>query len=378
MSLRGQHVLITGGSSGIGLALALQCAGEGARLSIVAWDKAKRRQKPEQSTIAAASPASPEVAALSADVAVEAEVLAAISGAERIHGPVDVLLACAGISRPGYFEEIPVAACLSEAWPWNYFGTLYAVKALIPAMRRRRGGAVVLVSSGAGLHGFFGYTPYSPSKFALRGLAEALRAEMRGTRASTSCPVVYPPDTDTGQLAEENLAKPLETAAITAKGGLWKGRGRRPRHAGGPVPQALHGDSRPPGHRTRLAGRPFSRPLLHWSFDKAARKAREDPRSSWGNLLSHPGGTPTAGGPPTLRSWPVGLQPEVSIHSSVFDHIFRRVYVAQARIDEGTERSVLAVQVIRGLAGRLDGPDAVHRRAAVLVARLEEDRPRGK
>jgi 3-dehydrosphinganine reductase len=276
MSLRGQHVLITGGSSGIGLALARQCACEGARLSLLARDKAKLAAA--RSAVAASSPSAPEAAVLSADVAVEAEVLAAISEAERIHGPVDVLIACAGISRPGYFEEVPVGV-FERSMAVNYFGTLYALKALVPAMRRRRGGAVVLISSGAGLHGFFGYTPYSPTKFALRGLAEALRAEMKDTGVHVM--IVYPPDTDTGQLAEENLTKPVETAAITAKGGLWK--------AEDVARVTLEGLAKrrfavTPGLQvTALAwlGGLFA-PLLHLSFDSAARKAREDAGSGAG------------------------------------------------------------------------------------------------
>ena len=270
MSLRGQHVLITGGSSGIGLALARQCASEGAKLSLVARDVT--RLEAARSSIATNSPGAPEVAVLSADVSVEKAVLAALDAAQKIHGPVDVLIACAGVSRPGYFEEVPVSV-FEHTMAVNYFGTLYALKAVIPTMRKRKSGAVALVSSGAGLHGFFGYTPYSPTKFALRGLAEALRAEMKDTGVHVM--IVYPPDTDTGQLVEENLTKPVETAAITAKGGLWK--------AEDVARVTLEGLSRKrfavtPGIQVTalawLGG--LLAPFLHWNFDNAARRARED------------------------------------------------------------------------------------------------------
>jgi 3-dehydrosphinganine reductase len=269
MSFRGQHVLITGGSSGIGLALARQSASLGAKLTLVARDEAKLASA--RLGLLAGIPGCPEVVTQSADVAIEREIAAAIQAAEQVHGPVDVLIACAGISVPGYFEEVPVAV-FERTMAVNYFGTLYALKAVVPAMKTRGSGSVVLVSSGAGLHGFFGYTPYSPTKFALRGLAEALRAEMKDMGVHVM--IVYPPDTDTGQLAEENLTKPVETAAITAKGGLWT--------ADDVARVTLEG----------LAARKFSvtpgfqvtalawlgsliTPYLFWSFDRAARKARE-------------------------------------------------------------------------------------------------------
>jgi 3-dehydrosphinganine reductase len=96
----------------------------------------------------------------------------------------------------------------------NYFGTLYTIRAALPAMRHRGRGRIVLVSSAAGLIGVFGYTAYSPSKFALRGLAESLRGEVGrdGVRIS----ILYAPDTDTPALAEENLIKPIETKRISS------------------------------------------------------------------------------------------------------------------------------------------------------------------
>jgi 3-dehydrosphinganine reductase len=268
MTLSGKHVLITGGSSGIGLALARRCAAQGAKLSLVARDGAKLDAA--RTEIAAASPGPHPIVTLAADVSVETQVLAALAGAEREHGLVDVLVTCAGVSQPGYFEQVPVGV-FERTMAVNYFGTLYALKAVIPSMRRRGQGAVILMSSGAGLHGFFGYTPYSPTKFALNGLAESLRAEMQDTGVHVM--IVYPPDTDTPQLAEENRTKPPETAAITAKGGLWK--------ADDVARATLEGLARKrfsvtPGFQVTalavLGG--LLAPLLHWSFDRTARKSR--------------------------------------------------------------------------------------------------------
>jgi 3-dehydrosphinganine reductase len=215
VKLLGKHVLITGGSSGIGLALARRCASGGARVSLVARDPS--RLESARASILTANPAAAVLTAR-ADVSVEAEVLSAIASSVSAHGPVDVLITSAGVARPGYFEEIPVGV-FERTMEVNYFGTLYALKCVIPEMRRRGTGSVVLISSGAGIVGLFGYTAYAPSKFALRGLAESLRGELRSTGVNLS--IVYPPDTDTPQLAEENLTKPPETRALTAGAGHW-------------------------------------------------------------------------------------------------------------------------------------------------------------
>jgi 3-dehydrosphinganine reductase len=91
------------------------------------------------------------------------------------------------------------------------------VKAAVPHMRAS--GHIVMISSGAGLIGMFGYTPYSPTKFALRGFAEALHAELRHRGIAVS--IAFPPDTDTPQLLEEGLTKPAETVMMTKGAGLW-------------------------------------------------------------------------------------------------------------------------------------------------------------
>ena len=266
--MRDQHVLITGGSSGIGLALACQAAADGARLSLIARDPVKLAAAALH--VSAAAPAAPEIFTAPADVADEKKLVAAIRAAEAIHGPVDMLITSAGVARPGHFEEIPVEV-FERTMAVNYFGTLYAVKAVTPSMRERGRGKIVLISSGAGLVGLFGYTAYAPSKFALRGLAESLRGELKPAGVAVS--IVYPPDTDTPQLAEENLTKPEETKALTAAAGLWTAEAvaratlegvRRGRFAITPGVQL-----------TALAWlHSLIAPVLRWSFDRTAARAR--------------------------------------------------------------------------------------------------------
>jgi 3-dehydrosphinganine reductase len=262
-------VLITGGSSGIGLALARRYAADGARLSLVARDPAKLAAAADSMRVA--SPGATHVFTAPADVADETSLLGAIRAAEGVHGPVDILITSAGVARPGYFEELSTSIH-ERTMAVNYFGSLYAVKAVVPGMRARRQGAIVLVSSGAGLVGLFGYTAYAPSKFALRGLAESLRAELKP--AGIAVTIVYPPDTDTPQLAEENLTKPAETKALTAAAGLWS--------ADAVARVTLDGIRRgrfsiTPGLQlTALAWlHSLIAPILRWSFDRtAARHSR--------------------------------------------------------------------------------------------------------
>ncbi|MET0261327.1 MAG: SDR family oxidoreductase [Rariglobus sp.] len=270
MELRDQHMIVTGGSSGIGLAIAVQAAAAGAHISLIARDPVKLASA--RDTIRASVPGCREIVIAPADVSNEAATLAALAIAEATHGPVDILVTSAGVARPGYFDEIPVSI-FEHTMAVNYFGTLYAIKAVTPGMRQRGRGAIVLVSSGAGLVGLFGYTPYSPTKFALRGLAESLRGELKP--AGIAVTIVYPPDTDTPQLIEENLTKPPETKAITAGGGLWTADAV----ARVTLTAIRHGRfSVTPGFQLTVLSWLHSliAPVLRWSFDRVAVRARHE------------------------------------------------------------------------------------------------------
>jgi 3-dehydrosphinganine reductase len=216
-SFEHQHVIITGGSSGIGKAIALQLARSGAHLSIIARTPLTLEAAKAELEAARLSPEQ-RVLALTADVACVAEVTGAIESAIAQLGPPDLLITSAGIAHPGHFRDLPLSV-FEQTMATNYFGTLYSIKAVLPAMEQRRKGHIVLISSGAGLVGLYGYTPYSPSKFALRGLAESLRGELKEWGIDVA--IAYPPDTDTPQLAAENLTKPLATQKITATAKTW-------------------------------------------------------------------------------------------------------------------------------------------------------------
>ena len=206
-TLQGAHVLVTGGSSGIGLATARLAVERGARVSLMA-----RRADVLDGAAATLRDAGGKVAVAAADVADVAQVEIAVSSLATALGPVDVLICSAGQARPGYFEQLE-PDLFRQMMDVNYFGTVNVVRAVVPAMIERRRGSVVGVSSAAGLVGVFGYTAYAPTKFAVRGFLESLRGELLPYGIHVGCS--FPPDTDTPQLEDENRFKPKETKAIS-------------------------------------------------------------------------------------------------------------------------------------------------------------------
>jgi 3-dehydrosphinganine reductase len=204
---QGKHTVITGGSSGIGLAFAKLVAGYGGKVTLVA----RRRSVLDEAkaSIEATHPRA-EVGVLELDVADAAAVAERMEGLLAA-GPVEHLVNNAGIVMPGRFLELPLEE-FRKMMDVNFFGTVQMCKAVLPSMVRSRRGHVLNVSSLAGVIGIYGYTPYAASKFALRGFSEALRAEMWPSGVKVS--LCLPPDTDTPQLAFENERKPAETKAI--------------------------------------------------------------------------------------------------------------------------------------------------------------------
>lgn len=205
--IAGAHAIVSGGSSGIGYAAASMLARRGATVSLLArgaerLDEAASAIRRDGGT----------VHTVAADVSNQGSLTSALSGLVSAAGPCDILVTSAGIARPGRFLELDDAV-FAQMMAVDYFGTLYAIRAVAPSMVDRGRGSIVAISSMAGIFGIYGYTAYSPAKFAVRGLMEALRDEMRPHGVHVGC--VFPPDVDTPQLADENRYKPAETAAIS-------------------------------------------------------------------------------------------------------------------------------------------------------------------
>lgn len=212
LALPGAHVVVTGGSSGIGKCIAIECYKQGAFITLVARNEDKLLQAKKEIEKYSINDKQ-VVLCISVDVSQDYnQVENVIKQAQEKLGPVDMLVNCAGTSKSGKFEELEVSS-FEKLMSINYLGSVYPSRAVITTMKERRVGRIVFVSSQAGQLGLFGFTAYSSSKFAIRGLAEALQMEVKPYNVYVT--VAYPPDTDTPGLAEENKTKPLETRLIS-------------------------------------------------------------------------------------------------------------------------------------------------------------------
>jgi len=207
-------VLITGGSSGIGKAIAVDAVDRGCNVFLLARDQSKlddaidhiRKIKPNC-----------QVAGMSASVTDSDDLARVVESAETKHGPIDLLVNSAGASVPGYFDDLSIDDFANQM-DVNYLGTVRAIQAVLPSMKANGYGWIVNVSSVAGFKGFFGYTAYCGSKFAVTGFSEALRSEFE--RHNIGVTLLCPPDTRTPMLDQEEANKPIETKRLSASGSL--------------------------------------------------------------------------------------------------------------------------------------------------------------
>jgi NAD(P)-dependent dehydrogenase (short-subunit alcohol dehydrogenase family) len=210
-----RNVYITGGSSGIGLATAGLLAAEGANLLILSRSR-ERIDRALGEIEAERKSESQRISGMQLDVSRHEEVNRVIAEAVQRFGVPELLINNAGKAVPRPFEEISYQQ-LDDIMRTNFYGAWSTIQAVLPHMKKRSGGHIVNVSSMAGFIGVFGYADYGASKFAMMGLSETLRMELKryGIRISVLCP----PDTDTPGYELENRTKPPETWAIggTAK-----------------------------------------------------------------------------------------------------------------------------------------------------------------
>ena len=205
---RKAHAVITGGSSGIGLGIAKECAERGIQnITLIARNKAALEKA--QQDLAVKYP-STKFFIQSCDVGDYRAVEIASKNILTTVGPPTLLFNNAGVAVVHAFLDVPIDD-FEKAIRCNYLGIVYTTKAFLPSMQP--GSVIMMTSSMAGIVGVFGYSAYSPSKFAIRGFAECLQSEVRRNGIAVS--VAFPPDTDTPTFAMENRTKPKETFLIS-------------------------------------------------------------------------------------------------------------------------------------------------------------------
>ena len=186
MRWEGATVAVTGASRGIGRAVARRASERGARVGLIARDAGDlelvRRSLGGDAVVAPA------------DVADRAQVDAALREVEAGLGPVDIVVANAGIGAYGPFADLDVEA-VERLVQVNVLGTVYPIKAVLPGMIERRRGHIAIVASVAGRFGSPFEAAYAATKFAQVGLGEALSVELSAHDIGVS--VVNPGVVDT-------------------------------------------------------------------------------------------------------------------------------------------------------------------------------------
>jgi NAD(P)-dependent dehydrogenase (short-subunit alcohol dehydrogenase family) len=170
----GKIVALTGASSGIGRALALDLAKRGAILAL-----ADRNTEGLAETVRLA-PSGSKITQHTVDVADEAAVLAFAEAVRAAHGVTDILINNAGVAMYGSVMEISTAE-LRWLMDINFYGVVFGVRAFLPMLLERPDASIVNVSSLFGLWAPAGQSAYSAAKFAVRGYSESLRGELSHT-----------------------------------------------------------------------------------------------------------------------------------------------------------------------------------------------------
>ncbi|WP_440876153.1 SDR family NAD(P)-dependent oxidoreductase [Thalassotalea sp. PLHSN55] len=203
---KNKHIIITGGSSGLGLAVASLLVKQGAHLSLIARNLSKLEAAKSQ-LLQQNPKANIQIASL--DVNNSEASQNAFTELAQPFGGIDMLINSAGVLKVGRFEDFQLQD-FRDVMETNYFGLVSATQAALPFLKIRQG-KVVNIASIAGLVGTFGYSPYNASKYAVVGLSEAMRYELKpqGVDVQLICPGEF----DTPMVQNIANQRPVENIA---------------------------------------------------------------------------------------------------------------------------------------------------------------------
>lgn len=191
-SIQNRHVVITGGSSGIGLCIAINCVKLGAHVTIVARNVERLESALEKIKFHKVSDKQ-MIQYRSVDLSSNYDcVKSALSALEEEIGAIYMLVNCAGGSICGRVDELAAddAVYLMKI---NYFSVYYPTRYILTKMKQTGEGIITITGSQASLLGVYGLGPYAATKFALRGLAETIAMEVSNTNITIT--LALPPDT---------------------------------------------------------------------------------------------------------------------------------------------------------------------------------------
>jgi short-subunit dehydrogenase len=189
MSLEGRVAVITGGSSGIGLAVAEELARAGVKVVLGA-----RRTDRLEEAVRGINSYGGVAEAVTIDVAREADVVRLVTRARDVFGRLDIMVCNAGFGYYGSIDEMP-SDVMQRMVDVNFMGSFYGARAALPIFRQQGHGHLIFISSIVGKRGIPFMSGYSATKAAQAGFAESLRAEFAGTDIHVS--TVFPVSTTT-------------------------------------------------------------------------------------------------------------------------------------------------------------------------------------
>jgi 3-dehydrosphinganine reductase len=266
---KGQTAVICGGSKGIGRAVALEIAQLGGSVLLVARGQEALQEAAQAAKKVRAN--GDQFVDWAACDATDMEALKPIlDGFVTQHGVPDHLINNVGYAYPEYVENLTLED-YQRNLSTNYYGQLVPTLVMLPHFMAARRGHITFTSSMMGYFGIMGYATYAPTKFAIVGLVEVLRHELKPHGLTFS--ISFPPDTDTPGFEIENQTKPPECAMLSENAKLMTSEQVAEATIGGLMKKKLYIMPGEAGWIWRLFR--FFPGLVRWIVDNDYAKARK-------------------------------------------------------------------------------------------------------